>query len=150
MAIGSGPEYAIARALLAGAQVRTDLDTVGVLYVNAVRVALSAPGSGRVYRRRGPNGGVIVHQASAPGESPAVDTGVYRASWMWRVVTADTVQMYPNLPAGDHPAKLGEWLEFGTRHMAARPHARPAASAVSPLIGPLVARGIEVRERGAG
>lgn len=32
----------------------------------------------------------------------------------------------------DRPANLPDWLEFGTRHMAARPYIRPAADEAEP------------------
>ena len=133
------PEYAIARALAAGAKAEPDLPKIGILWVNAVRVILSQPGSGRMYGS---------HQASAPGQPPAVDTGAYRASWTHRALGL-SVSMYPDLPAGDDPAGLGGWLEYGTSKMAARPHARVASAQVAPLIGRVVADGIIARERAA-
>ena len=136
-----GAEGAIARALLAGARVEEDLPLVGVTWTNIVRQILSQPGSGRVYG---------AHQASAPGQPPAPDTGLYRAAWTFAVLDSTTVGMYPRLPAGDHPGQLGGWLEFGTSKMAARPHVRPTNALAAPLIGRVFAAGIEKRERAAG
>lgn len=83
---------------------------------------LSEPGSGRVYTRRG-----VEHQASAPGEPPAVDTGVYRASWHVRTtagIVGDVMgrEVYTQ-------QERAEALEFGTLdgHIRPRPHAGPAA-----------------------
>lgn len=137
----AGAAGAIARALRAGAKVEPDLGQVGFLWTNAVKQILSSPGSGRTYGS---------HQASAPGQPPAPDTGLYRASWTFAVQGADTVAMYPQLPAGDHPGQLGGWLEFGTSKMDARPHIRPTNAIVTPQIGKVIAAGIEKRERGAG
>lgn len=84
-------------------------------------VGLSAPGSGRVYGN---------HQASAPGEAPAVDTGQLRSAVQvaridrltWGVGIVSTP--YPD--GGATTAETAVWLEYGTRTIAPRPHARPA------------------------
>ncbi|MEO0955682.1 MAG: hypothetical protein AAFY12_11865 [Pseudomonadota bacterium] len=73
---------------------------------------VSEPGQGRVYRRRS-----RVHRASAPGDSPALDTGFLRAS-----ISSDVVRS----PAGivgrvKASAAYAAFLEFGTERMAARP-----------------------------
>jgi hypothetical protein len=107
------------------------LAQIGLLYVNQVRVILSQPGTGRLYRR-----GNVTHQASAPGQAPAVDTGAYRASWTFALQGPDTVAMYPG--PSPHPTHLGTWLEFGTSRMAPRPHARVAAAQIEPLIARIV------------
>lgn len=112
-----------------------DLNRIGILYTNAVKVILSSPGGGRVYGN---------HRASAPGQPPAPDTGAYRASWRHELTGALIVAMYPG--PSPHPTQLGSWLEFGTSKMAARPHARVATAQVSPLIGPLIGAGIVRRE----
>lgn len=82
---------------------------------------LSIPGSGRQYGK---------HTASAPGDPPAVDTGLLRQSihfarlgdltWGVGVVSAP----YPGGNATT--AEVAVWQERGTRTQAARPHARPA------------------------
>lgn len=43
---------------------------------NLTKIILSQPGTGRIY----PRGKTVTHQASAPGEAPAPDTGALRAS----------------------------------------------------------------------
>jgi hypothetical protein len=101
---------------------------------------LSKPGSGRIYRRPG-----RIHQASAPGEPPAPDTGRYRASWSTRATGTDT-RVEVVVGTSD---KRGPWLEYGTRHMAPRPHLRPAVLSVIPRIGRMVAERIVAREKGA-
>ncbi len=80
----------------------------------------SRPGTGRKYRRYNPN---RIHQASSPGEAPAIDQGqLVQAitAWMvrpghWRVGVA-----------GGEIGKIGLYLEFGTQRIAPRPFVRPA------------------------
>lgn len=81
----------------------------------AVRLIMQTSKTGRVYKR-----GAVVHQASAPGEAPASDTG--------RLVQSRTVDILPDELKGrltfhtDYAAKL----EFGTAKMESRPYARQA------------------------
>jgi HK97 gp10 family phage protein len=99
-------------------------------------------GTGRIYQR-----GNIVHQASSPGQPPAVDTGRLRASisvnWVGSggsgvdedgnslETPADGVNQ-PGSSGGRFRVVVGSnveyapYLEFGTRRMAARPFLRPA------------------------
>ena len=61
------------------------------------------------------------HQASAPGEMPAIDTGALAASIQTDVQkTKGTV--YTNM-------EYSEFLEYGTVNMEARPYMTPAAEA---------------------
>lgn len=71
--------------------------------------------SGHVYSIRGK-----AHQASAPGEPPAVDTGNLKNSLRVLEVTDDYASFGTS-------ADYAAYLEFGTRNMAARPYLRPAA-----------------------
>ena len=84
----------------------------------AKRSIVSGQKSGRTYKRRS-----VTHQASAPGEAPASDTG--------RLV--NTITSYLNtsegestVVAGRGTVKYAAMLEFGTRHIAARPFMFPA------------------------
>lgn len=85
----------------------------------AIRRVLEPPKTGRIYRRRG-----IEHQASAPGESPASDTGRlvnsirtrYADDYLVGIVSASTA--------------YAAFLEFGTSRMEPRPYMRPALAAV--------------------
>lgn len=79
---------------------------------NEIVLELSNPGTGRLYKRKGSE-----HRASAPGEPPAPDTGAYRASWWWEAGPRES-----SVGTND---EIGEYLEFGTRFMAPRPHVRP-------------------------
>jgi len=76
------------------------------------------------------------HQASAPGEMPAIDTGALAASIQTDVQkTKGTV--YTNM-------EYSEFLEYGTVNMEARPYMTPAAeSARGPFLRKL--RNLESR-----
>jgi len=63
------------------------------------------------------------HQASAPGEAPAVDTGYLKGSQFVEMVT-------PTSAIVGVVAEYGIHLEFGTVKMMARPFLRPAAEKV--------------------
>jgi len=73
------------------------------------------PKTGRVYVRRG-----IEHQASAPGEPPASDTG--------RLVNSIDVDQNLNEISAtiNVGANYAAALEFGTENMEPRPYARPS------------------------
>lgn len=81
----------------------------------AVRLILEGSKSGIIYIRRG-----VSHQASAPGEAPASDTG--------RLVgSIDTeYDLSNNIARITASAEYAAPLEFGTLHMAPRPFMRPA------------------------
>lgn len=76
---------------------------------------LNQPGTGRIYKRGG-----VSHQASAPGQPPAPDTGSLRAN-----TNADPDLKQDGddisgrvLANSEHAA----WLERGTEKMSARPY----------------------------
>lgn len=70
--------------------------------------------TGRIYLH-----GRVEHQASAPGEAPAVDTGFLKNS----IVAQPEKPLRWVVLVG---AVYGIWLEYGTTHMAARPFMLPA------------------------
>lgn len=106
---GAGAEYR-ARMLLA-------LEAAGLIVQNAARVSiLNGPKTGALYNPRGK----VQHQASAPGEAPASDTGRLVNSIVSRV---DETALVANITAG---TEYAPYLEFGTRKMAARPFLNPA------------------------
>ena len=82
---------------------------------NAALVVLGQDGSGRVYGK---------HVASAPGQPPSPDTGNLRRNWRMATLA------YPNgkgLGINIHmritsDMFYADFLEHGTRKMAARPH----------------------------
>jgi HK97 gp10 family phage protein len=84
---------------------------------DARRAVARGPKTGRLYQRGG-----VTHQASAPGEAPATDTGRLVSS-----IVAD-VERTPNGPVGVVVARTAyaTYLEFGTRRMAPRPFMLPA------------------------
>lgn len=84
---------------------------------NAIKKILTGAKTGRIYRRRG-----VLHQASAPGEPPANDTG--------RLVQSGRTEFDKEDIAADvvFGTKYAAALEFGRLDgtIAARPYARPA------------------------
>lgn len=81
----------------------------------AISLILNTAKSGRVYVR-----GDVEHQASAPGEPPASDTG--------RLVNSiktvyDTKNLYGKVVT---TVAYGQYLEFGTQTIEPRPFLRPA------------------------
>lgn len=76
--------------------------------------------TGSVYTRRS-----VTHQASAPGEAPASDTGTLIGSIYHE---AENDLRY----AVGSRADYAPWLEFGTRKMGARPFFRPALEKIRP------------------
>lgn len=83
--------------------------------------AMAAPKHGRLYRRPGGR----LHQASAPGEAPAIDTTalVQSIQVAWEGELTATV-------ATDRPYAAA--LEYGTVRMAPRPFFTPAAEGAWP------------------
>ena len=88
------------------------------VHARAVRSITSGPKTGEIYRRRG-----VEHQASAPGEAPASDTGL--------LVRLSGTRYEPNELSGfvNFAAKYAAPLEFGTFRMEPRPFLRPALEA---------------------
>lgn len=82
---------------------------------HAVQAVQKGPKSGRTYVR-----GKVKHQASAPGQAPATDTGNLAGSIGWNV---DASTLTADVFAG---ASYAVPLELGTRHMRPRPFLGPA------------------------
>lgn len=84
--------------------------------INRMKISFAEPKTGRMYKvsRRG-----RLHQASAPGESPAVLTGF---------LTNSINATFPNETTGiiGIGAEYAEYLERGTSRMARRPFVEPA------------------------
>lgn len=74
---------------------------------------LQPPKSGRIYNRN-----TVSHQASAPGESPATDTGRLAGS-VTTTYDIPNITGYINVSTAYAAA-----LEYGTARVAARPYAR--------------------------
>jgi HK97 gp10 family phage protein len=99
---------------------------------DAKRAVAQGPKTGRVYNRHG-----VEHQASAPGEPPATDTG--------RLIGSIVTDVEPNGPGNTGPVGAVEarveyaaWLEFGTRRIAPRPFLRPALERNMPRIREMI------------
>lgn len=81
-----------------------------------MKASMAEPKTGAVYG---------AHQASAPGEAPAIDTG--------NLVNSILIEMTGDLEATvSVGAEYAAPLELGTTTMAPRPFAGPAAEAVRP------------------
>ncbi|TGU44635.1 hypothetical protein EN788_22220 [Mesorhizobium sp. M2D.F.Ca.ET.145.01.1.1] len=118
-------------ALVKGAGVQSIVRGVEAVKDETVRLVNTGPKTGRVYRRNG-----VVHQASAPGQAPAGDTGDL-ASKIGTAVDADkmtgTVEFY---------SAHAKMLEYGTQRMSPRPFARVALADKSEEIAKDIAESI--------
>lgn len=105
----------------------------------AISLILDTPKTGRIYRRRS-----VEHQASAPGESPASDTG--------RLVNSIRTGYDMNALVGTVTASTAyaAALEYGTARMAARPYLRPALARRRDAIEAEVAAAVRAALGGAG
>lgn len=97
------------------AAMRGVVDWIGLVERRAVDLITSPPKTGRIYRRRG-----VEHQASAPGQPPASDTG--------RLVNSRRVDLFEDQLRGrlTFSTDYAAALELGTMRMEARPYARRA------------------------
>lgn len=86
-----------------------------MIHKDAVVLVQQGPKTGAVYTR-----GAVSHQASAPGEAPASDTGEL-ASSMTFALDPDGLGA-----AVIAKAPYAKFLEFGTERMLARPFMVPA------------------------
>lgn len=86
-----------------------------VVQNEARKLVLKGPKTGKIYPR-----GKRTHQASAPGEPPASDTGTLvrniLAEMDWKKLSARVIAK----------TKYSRFLEYGTRRMKARPFLSPA------------------------
>jgi hypothetical protein len=90
------------------------------IQARAQMAIMNPPKSGRIYRR-----GNVAHQASAPGEAPATDTGnLVNSAYTKKLGQADYETGFT--------AEYAAHLEFGApnAHIAPRPYLRPAVEAV--------------------
>ena len=89
-----------------------------------IRRIKSPPKTGHTYRRRG-----IVHQASAPGEAPATDTGKLIGSISDPKPNFATLSVTINVSAN-----YAASLEYGTQKMEPRPYARVSLNVTLPSV----------------
>ena len=89
----------------------------------AIKLVLSHPGTGRTYGK---------HQASAPGEPPAVDTGILR-----NTIGTESLGGVIRIGSGQEYAPI---LEYGSglARIAPRPFMRPALESVKERMTGLV------------
>lgn len=85
---------------------------------------MSGPRHGRIYG---------THQASAPGEPPAVDTGNLKNSIGVELVAKAKAIVFA-------AAEYASSLEFGTRRIAPRPFMRPAVEKILPAFITAISR----------
>ncbi len=93
---------------------------IAIVVADAKRSVARGPKTGRIYTRRG-----ITHQASAPGEPPATDTGVLVNSIAGDIETSERQNGFVRAYIRASAAYAG-FPELGTRRMAARPFLVPA------------------------
>lgn len=102
-----------------GAEMQKRLDAevarAAVNTANNARSAVQSGGSGVTYDKYNPR---RTHQASAPNQSPATDTG--------RLVSSITQAKQQDGWLVGSKVNYSKWLEFGTQSMAERPFFRPA------------------------
>lgn len=120
---------------------RLGASDVGVELTNSVKELLSRPGRGRLYRVPGTK--TRVHQASAPGEPPAVLEGRLRSSYNWRT-GQDAKGFFVEVGTN---VEYAPFLEFGTVKMEARPHVRPAVEGLRTRITAAIADGIVTTQK---
>ena len=92
---------------------------------------LGQDGSGRVYR----NG----HVASAPGQPPAPDTGSLRRNWQQMKLVSGNGGGVRIIMRMKSMMFYQQFLEFGTRKMAPRPHVDKIQNQAKPKIAALFA-----------
>lgn len=94
----------------------TITDLVMDTHENAVDGIQRGPKTGRIYRR-----GTVTHQASAPGQYPASDTGRLASNVRFELPSGGnmTGRVGTNI-------QYGAYLEFGTSRMEARPWLLPS------------------------
>lgn len=83
----------------------------------------AVPGTGRV-TKKGKKIRVRHYTASAPGEAPAVRTGVFRNSWMPKVVDNADGSVTLRLSTAENSKGYPGYLEYGTPKMAPRPYVK--------------------------
>lgn len=106
-----------------------ELRAAGAVLLRGVKKKLGGKGSGRFYRSRKPGGGI--HQASAPGEPPAKDTGELQKS-----VHIDILHTPNTVVRVIVDGKAAATLEFGSRsrQLMPRPYMRPVLVEVIPAM----------------
>ena len=100
-------------------QLRQAIAKTALAIEKTAKESMSHKGRGRLYTNRG--AGLGDHQASAPGDPPATDTGRLRAS-----IKSDLTDLVRLAAEVGTNVEYGRHLEYGTVNMAARPWLKPA------------------------
>lgn len=108
-----------------------------LIHNRAAAKILKGAKSGRKYKR-----GSITHQASAPGEAPASDTGKLVGSGEYDV---DEANLWAVVSFSAFYARL---LEFGTRFIAPRPFIMPALDETKDQIVKILTKTIQAKLKG--
>ncbi len=109
-------------------QIKDRLENAGAYAENAVKMALSMPGGGKLYGS---------HRASAPGQPPTTWSGDLRASITHTVIKLGMLWTAIVGTDKDYAPKL----EYGTSKMAPRPFMRVTIAKIQPTLWRLMAGG---------
>ena len=108
--------------------ISTRLENAGAYAENAIKMALSMPGTGHMYGS---------HRASAPGMPPTVLTGALRASIAHKVIK---MGLFFSTVVGTN-LWYAPLLEFGTSRMAPRPFIRATLAKIQAMLWRIMAGG---------
>lgn len=121
------------------AEVRRALLRGGLRVENrAVQGIIDPPKTGRIYPSKHRKG--AKHQASAPGEFPAADSGRLHQSITHAEAPAPEGTIRVEVAAN---APYATWLELGTSKMAPRPFMQPALTETTPAIRSDIAKAVQ-------
>lgn len=134
----------ISHMMRAGTRGSVELKNASMIVLRGQRHGrrYNKPGSGRVtYDRKNKTARVSYSQytASAPGEPPAVRTGMFRLGWKPQTKITDggksvTSQIRNSQRVGKQKLLLGDILEQGTGRMAPRPYQEKVLTKALPKI----------------
>jgi len=138
------------------------MNAILIALSSAVRVTLSQPGTGRLYKAGGGTKGARnlraqgLHRASAPGQPPAVNTNRLRASWITsagpgpgqRIARNDGFISVTKRPERvtmlyGSRVKYAPFLEYGTKRIKKRPYLARAVPKVQEKAEAIMARSFE-------
>jgi hypothetical protein len=104
-------------------EIKKEIDKTGLsLRGSVIKKYQRGPATGIIYTKYDPK---RIHQASAPGEAPATDTGLLANSVTFKEVGPLEVEVLTEV-------EYGEWLEFGTASIEPRPNWVPSVQEEQP------------------
>lgn len=121
------------------AALRGIIKGAGIVREEIVRLIQQTPKTGLIYTRRG-----ITHQASAPGEPPASDTG----NLVQNITVEINAQQLSALVVSN--ADYADALEFGTTKMEPRPYMRVGLENVADKVREAIEEEIRQELEGGG